>query len=468
MSDSGAQDLSPISVRLRGIYTTALTQLFESGDDTRVVRASEPIQDRFDTAFAVYPEDVVVVTTDDRQGVGVTGPPEAITQIDKSLRVGIDTLAWDDPSPKGAVFDGIVTETAGSGAVVNLGDCTGFLPYDGVDSHVAKDAVLQVQVRTPTPPWNSDRALLSTDPIVDGGLVELRKGQSGDTSEATRMASLLNIEPPDGWGPRWARVADEAGMDAMRASLEQAVGRVTELETALGDADPDNAPELCHTAHTTRWYWFGRESRSALDSHRRAVTTTMPGHHRTKAAHSDASAAVDFAEAICEPTGEFPFAAVTRQFGPREGDRVSIGHGKPEGRQITLGHGTVTEYDPAGGITLERDMSPGGRYDALDVRRAAGDVAITKFREGRWWYATVYQDDRGATKGTYINVCTPLEIFPDSVRYMDLHVDVVRHADGTVKRVDDDELDEAVKAGYLPEPLAQKARDVATQVENAL
>jgi hypothetical protein len=468
MSDSSTHDPAPISVRLRGIYTTALTHLFESGDDTRVVRASEPIRARFDTAFAVYPEDVVVATTDDRQGVGVTGPPKAVAALDEALRVGIDTLAWDDLSPKGAVFDGIVTETLGSGAVVDLGDCTGFLPYTAVDSHVEKDAVLQVQVRTPVPPWDNDRALLSTDPIADGGLVELRKGRAGDNSEATRMAALLDIETPDGWGPRWARTANRAGMDAMRASLEQAVERVAELETALGDTDPDNAPGLRHAAHTTRWYWFGRKSRSVLDDYRQAVTTTMPGHHRTKAAHSDASAAVDFAEAVCVPAGEFPFAVVTRQFGPREGDRVGIGHGKPEGRQIMLGHGTVTEYDPDGGITLERDMSPGGNYDALNVRREAGDVAVTKFREGRWWYATVYRDETGTTKGTYVNICTPLELFPDSVRYMDLHVDVIRHADGTVKRVDDDELDEAVEAGYVPEALAQKARDVATRIENAL
>jgi Ribonuclease G/E len=303
---------------------------------------------------------------------------------------------------------------------------------------------------------------------VDGGLVELRQGRSGDTGEAARLASLLNVDSPEGWGPRWAYGSDDAGMDALRASLERAAERTAALEVALGDADPDAAPVRLHAPRATRWYWFGRESRFALDGHRRAVTTTMPGHHRTKAAHSGASAAVDFAEAVCEPEGEFPFAAVTRQFGPREGDRVGIGHGKPEGRLITLGRGEVTEYDPEGGITLEREMSPGGSYDALGVRREAGDVAVTKFREGRWWYATVYRDEAGETKGTYVNVCTPLELFPDSVRYVDLHVDVVRYADGTVERVDDDELDAAVEAGYVPEALAEKARDVASRVENAL
>jgi hypothetical protein len=457
------------AVQVRGIYTTALTHLFESSGETRVVRASEPIRDRFDAEFAVHPEDVVVDTTADRQGVGATGSPDAVEALDEHVRVGVDTLAWDDPASAGAVFDGVVTDTLGSGAVLELDDDReGFLPYDAADDYVEEDTVLRVQVDDPRPPWASDRPGLTTDLRVDGGLVDLRQGRSADAGEAARLASLLDVESPEGWGPRWDYGSEEAGMDALRESLERAVSRVEALETALGDADPDAAPALLHAPRTTRWYWFGRASRFALDEHRRAVTTTMPGHHRTKAAHTGASAAVDFAEAVCEPGGEFPFAAVTRQFGPREGDRVGIGHGKPEGRLITLGRGEVTEYDPEGGITLEREMSPGGSYDALGVRREAGDVAVTKFREGRWWYATVYRDETGETKGTYVNVCTPLEIFPDSVRYVDLHVDVVRHADGTVERVDDDELDDAVEAGYVPEALAEKARDVATRVENAL
>jgi len=473
-AEADAEDEGAVAVRVRGIYTTALTHHFESTAGTRVVRASGPIRDRFDAEFALEPEDCVVATTGDRQGVGATGTPAAVEALDDPLRVGVDTLAWTDAAPEGAVFDGVVTDTLGSGAVVDLGTgigdrgFEGWLPYGASDDYVEEGSVLRVQVKEPKPPWDGDRPELTTDLSVDGELVELKRGRSGDTGEAARMASLLNVETPEGWGPRWARAADETGMDAMRDALARAADRVTELEAALADADPDEAPGLRHAPRATRWYWFGRESRFALDDLRREVTTTMPGHHRTKAAHAGASAAVDFAEAVCEPSGEFPFAAVTRQFGPCEGDRVAIGHGKPEGRLITLGRGEVTEYDPEGGITLEREMSPGGSYDALGVERETGDVAVTKFREGRWWYATVYRDDAGETKGTYVNVCTPLELFPDTVRYVDLHVDVVRHADGTVERVDDDELDEAAEAGHVPPALAETARDVATRVENAL
>jgi Ribonuclease G/E len=255
-------------------------------------------------------------------------------------------------------------------------------------------------------------------------------------------------------------------MGALQSALERAVERAETLESALERAvDP---PRRLTAPAATTWLWFGREARFALDEDRRAVTATMPGHHRVKAASSEASRAVDFVEALGSHDGDFAFEAVTDTFGPAEGDHVRLDHGKPDGRRIVLGRAEVTDRDPEGTLTLRREMTAGGTYDALGVDRAAGDVAITKVREGRWWYPTVYRGDDGERKGTYVNVCTPVECFPDAVRYVDLHVDVVKGPDGEVRRVDDDELDEAVAAGQVSEALAEKARSVATSLESAL
>jgi len=216
--------------------------------------------------------------------------------------------------------------------------------------------------------------------------------------------------------------------------------------------------------------WFGRESRFALDDRRREATATMPGHHRVKAGSADASSGVDLAEALCEPDADasFPFGVVTDAFGPAEGDALRLEHGKPDGRLITLGEATVTTVDADGSVAVEREMTGGGSYDGLDVPREAGDIAETSLKEGRWWYPTTYRGRDGTVRGTYVNVCTPVEVFPDAARYVDLHVDVMKHPDGTVERVDDDELRDAEAAGDVPEPLAEKARSVASALENAL
>jgi Ribonuclease G/E len=203
----------------------------------------------------------------------------------------------------------------------------------------------------------------------------------------------------------------------------------------------------------------------------------MAGHHRVKAASDDASRAVDLVEALSsngawsgapDADGDFPFEAVADTFGPAVCDDVRLEHGKPDGRLLVLGRAEVTGRDADGSLTLRRKMTAGGTYDALGVDREAGDVAITTVREGRWWYPTVYRDADGDRKGTYVNVCTPVECFPDAVRYVDLHVDVVKGPDGEVRRVDDDELDAAVAAGQVSEVLAEKARSVAASLVEAL
>ncbi|MFC6992644.1 DUF402 domain-containing protein [Haladaptatus sp. GCM10025707] len=459
-----------MNVRVRGIYTTAVTHLLhDAGHD--VVLASEPIRNRFDEAFEDAEYDATVETTADRQGVGVVGTDEAVGELHDLLAVGIDTFSWADPAPRGAVCNVVVTETLGSGAVVDLGAAEGFLPYSKVDDRVSENDALRVQVRDPAAPWSGDRPVVDTRIRVMGGLATLVRGPEPSGTRPMALGDLLPTDPPEGWYVSWGRDADDASLDALDDALSAAVAQADAIEGSLADApDPtDEAPLALHDGEATRWVWFGRDSRFALDDHRRAVTTTMPGHHRIKAADRRASAAVDFVEDICDPQGEFPFAAVTRQFGPMAGDTVAIGHGKPDGRLITLGSGEVTDREVDNQrITVTRKMSPGGNYDALEVPRRAGDVAVTKFTEGKWWYPTVYRSQDGDRRGTYVNVCTPVEIFPDTVRYVDLHVDVIKHADGTVERVDDDELDAAVALGNISPELAEKARRVASALEKAL
>lgn len=468
-------------VRVRGIYSTALTERLREAFD--IVQASPPIRRRFDANFGHEETDASVETTDDRQGVGVSGDSETVEAIADDLALlGIDTFRWDDAAPRGAVFNGLVSDTLGGGAVVDLGDREGYLSYGKTDRRIDEGDRVRVQVQNPAAPWADKRPTLGTEIQAFGAIASLSTGidnvvANGDKATRTELArttEMLPTEVPDDWGVRWEYAADEATMDAMNDALAKAVEQAEALDAGLADAPaPDeSAPEQIVAPEATTWFWFGRESRFALDTERRAVTTTMAGHHRVKAAHESASAAVDFVEDLSDgslDTDDFPMRAAIRQFGPAEGDRLKIRHGKPDGRAFSLGTGEVTDCNPEDGkVTVERTMSGRGTYDALGVAREAGDVAVTKFREGRWWYPTVYRGDDGETKGTYVNVCTPLELFPDAARYVDLHVDVVKFPDGRVERVDDDELDDAVEAGQVSPELAEKARNVASSVERAL
>jgi hypothetical protein len=491
MSGGGSNGDDPAQVRVRGIYATALTRLLAASEGATVVQASPPIRERFDAALPVEPADASAWTTDDRRGVGVAGTPGDVRTVAERVRsTGRDALAWRDPTPRGAVYAGEVTETLGGGAVVEVTDAAagsddggdafpvaardpeGFLPYSATASHVTESDRLRVQVTEASAPWTGGRPVLDTTLSVGGDLLTLTRGASA--SGGPELADLLSADAPEGWAPDWQPAADDADLDTLGTALERASTRAAALDAAVDDVEPPGevAPTCYWPGESTVWVRFGRETRFGLDDERRTVTATMAGHHRVKAGTERASAAVDFVEAVCPGAGpgetDFPFDATTRQFGPNEGDTLGIEHGKPDGRSFSLGRGEVTRRDPGGTVVVERELSGRGTYDALGVEQRPGDVAVTKLTEGKWWYPTVYRGDDGETRGTYVNVCTPVEVFPDAACYVDLHVDVVRHTDGTVERVDDDELDAAETAGHVPPELAERARDVAGAVENAL
>ncbi|PSQ59763.1 RNA-binding protein [Halobacteriales archaeon SW_7_71_33] len=505
-----ADGREPVRVRCRGIYATALTALLSGvvdssakaeADEFAITQPSEPVRRRFDgSEFADTPPAVRVEDAADRTGVAVTGEPEAVARVTPALSgVAADTLVVRDAAPREAVFEATVDRTVGGGAVLDLGQREAYLPFDRADGYVEAGDRLCVQVHETAAPWSDRRPEAGTAVRVGGSVVELVRGESGasaatpsdDERELLRTTELLSATAPDGWGIEWQYPALDVGVSAMDAALSAASERAEATDAALsgrataGGGDSDADPERLAVPRETRWVWFGREARFALDEHRRSVTETMAGHHRLKASTERASDAVDFVEAVRGSVGlgatgttdaieedtddlGFPFAAAAGQFGPHEGETVRIAHGKPDGRLLDLGRATVTERDPEGRVVLERELSSSGEYDALGTPRRPGDVAVTRVREGRWWYPTAYRGADGERKGTYVNVCTPVEVFPEAVRYVDLHVDVVRRPDGEVRRVDDDDLAAAVERGDVSERLAERARSVARTVERAL
>jgi len=469
------EDESRLTVRVRGIYATALTRrTLEAGHS--VVQASPAIEARFETAMPTAPADVRVDQTADRLGIAVAGDPNAVETATELYSDGLDAIAWADPTPQMAVFEGVVDRTKPSGAMMTLpGGAEGFLPFDAADTYVDVGDYVRVQVRDPTPPWSDHAPRLDTTLSVPMGLLTLQRGHDGptvatdgeDAMELVRSTDLLSATPPEGWGIRWRRAATDASLDARETALTNASALAETIEAAL-TATSETIQSIA-VPQATRWIRFGRESRASLDERRRAVVPTMRGHHRIKVTGESAATAVDFVESLCDPLPDsFPFAAVSDLFGPIEGDQIRIEHGKPDGRSFSLGTGQVTGVDVDGTVTVRRELSSSGTYDALGTDREPGDVAVTKFVEGRWWYPTVYRGTDGTRKGTYVNVCTPVEIYPDAARYVDLHIDVIRRPDGHVEQVDDDELEAATVDGPLTTALADRARAVAASVEEAL
>lgn len=467
------------AVRVRGIYASALTALLNETDRARVVDPSSPIRARFDSDFEPGDPSVRIETTSDRLGVRMSGRPAATESVAEDLTgVGIDTFCIEEPAPRGAVLVGRIERTTRRRVIVDLGEFEGWVPAREFDTQPDQEAALWVQIAEPTPPWAEKRPGLTRRFHAPGGLASLRHGVDAAVAETpdgqaghelARTTELLGTSVPERWGIVWRPAAIDAGME----TLDRALSRVRELARSIEQTiatDPETeAVGSGIRPLSTRWVRFGREARFALDEYRRSVTETFVGHHRIKAAGESAATAVDFAEALSVERDAFPFDAVTETLGPAVGEDVRIVHAKPDGEQFSLGVGTVTDRSPTKArVTVERTISSSGTYDAIGTDREPGDVATTRFPEGQWWYPTVYRGEDERPKGTYVNIATPVEIFPEAIRYVDLYVDVIRRPDGSVEIVDEDELTAAREAGTLSVELHEKALDVASRVSAVL
>ena len=113
-----------------------------------------------------------------------------------------------------------------------------------------------------------------------------------------------------------------------------------------------------------------------------------------------------------------------REF-PDEGSRIGIEHVKLDGRIIHLGEAQIVEMNENGRLKLLRTFTRPGIFDGLGTREEPGDYAVTELKLGDWSLRTRYIPIDSVCKGTYTNLNTPIELYPEKIRYVDLEIDVL-------------------------------------------
>ncbi len=219
---------------------------------------------------------------------------------------------------------------------------------------------------------------------------------------------------------------------------------------------------------------FPSVSKSRLDEFRRTVLPTLRLHHRLKII---ASVQVDLAEE--ETLSHHPAMreSLSRDMereliwnGYEPGRELAIEHVKPDGKVVHLSEGEVVEADfKRRRVVLKRfKFKSGAKYDGLGIPKLEGDYALSEIREGDWHCRHTYFRIDGERIGSYYNINTPVELYPDRIRYVDLEIDVVRFADGRVIIVDEEELDNQFDAGRLGSGLREKSRTEAYALRESL
>lgn len=209
---------------------------------------------------------------------------------------------------------------------------------------------------------------------------------------------------------------------------------------------------------------FGAQSKQKLDNLRKMVTPTITGHHFLKS--GGYLILTEFIESMPDPDGEHIVSKLNKVLkaeGPRPGMRYDIIHKKPGNKDVIMTG--IVEHADDKEVVVKRKLRPGGRLDGIGIEINEGDYALTIFQPNSWYLIHKYFNKEGFQKGTYINVNTPIEVYPRFARYIDLEVDVVEK-NNKREIIDLDKLNQVLNAGIIKKELSDKALEVANQLLN--
>jgi protein associated with RNAse G/E len=215
-------------------------------------------------------------------------------------------------------------------------------------------------------------------------------------------------------------------------------------------------------------------SKKKLDEIRSFVVPTISGHHYYKACGGKIAYMLEMAEKLLERGGslrdvEALFKETIQREYPHEGSRICIEHVKIDGRIFHLGEARIIAFnEQEQRVKLLRVISTSGIYDGLKVRKEPGDYAVTNMKIGEWGFKTSYFSKDGVYKGTYININTPLEIYPNRIRYVDLEVDICMWPDGKIQQIDLEKFNVKVREGYISERLRELVSKKIDEILNSL
>lgn len=215
-------------------------------------------------------------------------------------------------------------------------------------------------------------------------------------------------------------------------------------------------------------------TKSALDEERHTVLPTLFNHHRLRIIDPEALDLVEGHELTAHPDRR---KALSEEMERRliwedytTGKEVRIEHVKLNGQVLFLSEGEVVRSGYAEKrLVLKRSRFRGrSRYDGLNIPKQEGDYAVSDIREGERSYRHSYFRANGDLIGTYHNINTPVEFYPDKIRYVDLEIDVVQWPDGRTEIIDEPLLEKQFESGCISRGLMESAKKAAHCLKKVL
>jgi len=467
---TGGRDLG---VRVRGIYSTAITQLLLS-KGVPIADPTEPIKERFPELAPVEAAGVTVKDRDDKHALIVLGLDPLFSEVAAAVREGARWCIYRE-APLGyfSSYKCRVLRRARGGYEVELPE--GLKGLLRTEMALKKGELVNAHVIAPLakPP------ILSPGIAVVGVYARLIEGGRFSCSRfirsASRIAELMALSSRmvgEGWGVRWRSNASKADITVLIEELERLKKEAEEVEES---AEESSEPTRLAGGERLATILLPLQAKLEMDRVRNRRRRTIALHHHLKTLGPDVSRMVDLLEEGFTCCDENCLGRSLHQYyvnkkvcnsGVR---RARFVHEKPDGSVVEI-RGDVVSIGKDGLLKVSRTIRSPGVYNGLGVEKEAGDVAISLTGVFSPIIVHKYMNREGRVKGYYVNVNTPLEVSREVAEvtawYIDLEVDVVVKSDGVVAVRDADELRRLVSAGIVPSHVAAWAFKVVECVKS--
>jgi len=465
-----------MKTRVRGVYTTALTKLLID-HDFDIVQASATTKQRFALKEDDSSPDLDIYDRRDRQGVKTLGKAEPVNKFISFLQSLLeDVVVRKWAVTVDGIYKGLVKEvdTATHMLLVDIGPAVGVLKDSETPSNRTEQFLVQVErwrLGSREPTLTTEIKVPGTNAILIPGRQVKISRKIMDWQTRTHLLQLGEELATENWGVLWRTSAANQSPDSLRNEVSTLVERA---ENIVQSAEQVGAPAtLWEGAHFVN-VEFPALSKKRLDEVRKTVAPTIDGHHHYKACGFRVSTALEMAERLLEKgyshtdVNELLRQTIEAEF-PSVGSWIKIEHVKPDGRVFHLGPALVEVFDQDKSfIRFRRVFKRTGVYDGLETPKHPDDYAITEAKMGDWHFKTQYFSREGQLKGTYINLNTPMELYPYAIRYIDLEADVCIWPDGRVETLDIEKLEEALTKGLVTEKLVTIVKEKLSQIIRAV
>lgn len=463
-----------MKANIRGIYTTALTKLLlDHGFE--IVNPSLTIKRRFGLHDNPAPPDLKIKDRYDMQGVRVLGTIEAVNKFYSILQSSFEdviTRKW--PISVDGIYRGNVVDSDEYGVYVDVGNSiVGRVPKSEIAYANEKQLTVQVERKR----IGAKQPLFTTNLKIVGNYAILAQNSKvgvslkiQDLHKRAELYAFGKSVAPNGWGIIWREKAANQSREVLEKEIRTLFGRLETLKEKM--ASSAEAPQLLVDGLYFMDVEFPYFSKEKMDKLRAFAAPTLDGHHFYKSCGGKVSSTLEMAERLLEEGKaqeeiEKSFKEQILYEFPEEDSVVEIEHVKLSGIVFHLGKATIEAIND-NELKYRRIMRSNGFYDGLGVKKEAGDIALSEAKLGEWCITTKYFSSNGELKGTYVNLNTPVEIYPHAIRYMDLEIDVCIQPNGTVQVLDLEKLEKALEKGFISKGLFETVREKADEIASAI